>query len=126
MKFLKLWVPVFSWAGLIFYLSSIPQLSTGWGIYDLILRKAAHITEYFILAWLLYRAFQGSFNLSFFSLFFWSFTLSFLYALSDEVHQLFVFGRSCSSGDLAMDTLGIIVFFIFLRYRKLRLQKRGA
>ena len=127
MKFLKLWVPVFSWCALIFYLSSIPQLTTGWGVYDLILRKAAHIAEYFILAWLLYRAFQGSFNLSFFYLFFQSFSLSFLYALSDEIHQLFVFGRFSSSADLAVDTLGIIGFFIFLRYKKLYLSaKRSA
>lgn len=118
MKFIKLWVPVFFWAGLIFYLSSIPQLSTGWGIYDLILRKVAHITEYFILTWLLYRAFRDSFNLSSLYLFFWPFALSFLYAASDEAHQFFVFGRSCSPLDVVIDALGIIGFFIFLKYKR--------
>ena len=87
MKFFKLWVPVFGWCWVIFYLSGIPQLGTGWGVWDLILRKAAHITEYFILAVLLYRALKGSINLSSFYLSVWTFSLSFLYAVSDEIHQ---------------------------------------
>lgn len=118
MKFIKLWVPVFSWAGLIFYLSSIPQLTTGWGVYDLILRKIAHMTEYFILALLLYRAFKGSFNLATFYLILWSFSLSFLYAISDEVHQAFVPTRYPSPADVFIDTVGIIVFFTLLKYKK--------
>jgi len=123
MKLLKLWLPVFLWAGFIFYLSGIPQLSTGWGIYDLILRKIAHISEYFILTFFLYRALKGSFNLSIFSLFFWPFSLAFLYAASDEIHQLFVFGRSCSLLDVIMDTFGIIGFYLFLKYKSKRGQR---
>jgi VanZ family protein len=108
---------VILWAGLIFGLSSIPQLTTGWGLWDFIFKKSAHITEYFILTWLLYRAFKGSFNLSFLYLFLWPFILSFLYAVSDEIHQLFVPGRSGNPVDVVIDTLGIIGFFIFLKYK---------
>lgn len=122
MKFFKLWLPVFLWTGLIFVLSSIPQLSTGWGIWDLLFRKAAHISEYFILTALLYRAFKGSFALLPFYLIFWSFILSFLYAVSDEIHQLFVFGRSGNPADVLIDTVGIIGFYTFLRYKN----KRGG
>jgi VanZ family protein len=118
MKFIKLWVPVFVWAGLIFYLSSIPQLTTGWGVYDLVLRKIAHITEYFILVLLLYRAFRGSFNLTSFYLLFWSSILSFLYAVSDEIHQAFVPTREARIGDVLIDTLGIIIFFMLIKYKK--------
>ncbi|MFH1888730.1 MAG: VanZ family protein [Candidatus Omnitrophota bacterium] len=119
MKLTKLWLPVFIWAGLVYFMSSIEQLSTGWGVYDLILRKLAHISEYFVLVALLYRALKDTFSkLTPFYLFAISFTASFLYAVSDEIHQLYVFGRSCSSRDLAFDTLGIIIFFITLKFRK--------
>ncbi len=116
MKFIKLWVPVFAWCWIIFYLSSIPNLGTGWGVWDIILRKAAHITEYFILTFLLYRAFKGSFTLSSFYLTFCSLSLSFLYAVSDEIHQAFVPTRNPSPKDVFMDTLGIIAFYILIKY----------
>jgi len=116
MKIFKLWTPVFVWCGFIFYLSSIPNLNTGWGTWDLILRKIAHMAEYFILAAFLYRAFKGSFNFSSFYLLFWSCVLSFLYAVSDEIHQAFVPTRSPSPKDVFIDTIGIIIFFIFIKY----------
>lgn len=117
MKFIKLWVPVFAWCWVIFYLSSIPQLGTGWGIWDLILRKAAHITEYFILTVLLYRAFKGSFNLSSVYLTICSLALSFLYAVSDEIHQAFVPTRNPSPNDVFFDALGIIAFYLLIKYK---------
>lgn len=112
MKFFKLWSPVFGWCVFIFYLSSIPQLTTGWGVYDLILRKIAHMAEYFILAFLLYRAFKGSFDLSSFYLIFWTFILSVLYAISDEIHQHFVPTRNASAADIFIDITGIVIFCI--------------
>ncbi len=118
MKFIKLWVPVFFWCALIFYLSGIPQLTTGWGVWDFILRKIAHMTEYFILVFLLYRAFRGSFNLATFYLILWSFSLSFLYASLDEVHQAFVPKRCSSPLDVFIDIAGIIAFFILLKHKK--------
>jgi len=116
MKIFKLWAPVFSWCCLIFYLSSVPNLDTGWGTYDLILRKAAHITEYFILTLLLYRAFKGSFNFSSFYLLFWPSVMSFLYAVSDEIHQAFVPTRDPSPRDVFIDTIGIIIFYLLIRF----------
>ena len=118
MKFFKLWVPALFWCWLIFYLSDIQGLATGWGTWDFILRKIAHMTEYFILAFLLYRAFRGSFNLVTFYLILWSFSLSFLYAVSDEVHQYFVPTRYGCAEDVLIDTIGIIAFFVFLKYKK--------
>jgi len=111
MKILKLWLPVIIWAGLIFCLSSIPHLRTSLK-YDFILRKIAHITEYFILTFLLYRAFKGSFNMNITQFFIYPATLSFLYAVSDEFHQSFVPGRSASIRDVLIDTIGIIGFYI--------------
>ncbi|MBI4308900.1 MAG: VanZ family protein, partial [Candidatus Omnitrophica bacterium] len=68
----KLWFPVIVWAGVIFYCSSMPNLKTGLAE-DSILRKMAHVIEYFILTFLLYRAFKGSFNINGFYLFIWPF-----------------------------------------------------
>ncbi len=84
----------------------------------MILRKIAHMTEYFILVFLLYRAFRGSFNLATFYLILWSFSLSFLYAVSDEVHQAFVPQRYSSPLDVFIDIAGIIAFFIVLKHKK--------
>jgi VanZ family protein len=115
MKFLKLWLPVFIWSGIIFYLSSLPNLQTEWGFWDLILRKLAHITEYLILTFLLYRAFKRSFDLSTSSLIFWPSVLSFLYAISDEIHQRFVPTRSGNLEDILIDAAGIVLFYIILK-----------
>ena len=53
---LSLWLPVVAWAGLIFALSSVPDLGTGLGTWDLVLRKLAHAAEFAVLGLLLLRA----------------------------------------------------------------------
>jgi VanZ family protein len=102
------WLPVVVWAALIFALSSIPHLGTDLGIWDLILRKCAHMTEYAILAFLLARAVgrEGP-----------ALVAGVLYAISDEVHQSFVSGRHASPIDVAIDTVG--VFLGLLAWRRL-------
>ena len=118
MKFVKLWMPVVIWAGVIFYFSSIPDLKTNLE-YDFFLRKIAHVTEYLILTFFLYRAFRGSSNMNVFGLFMYPAAFSLLYAISDEIHQYFVLGRSCSAGDVLIDSVGIMVFYILIRIKKL-------
>jgi VanZ family protein len=92
------WIPVLGWAAVIFAFSSIPSLSTHLGTWDLLLRKAAHLTEYAILAVLLRRA-SGSYG--------WAFGLAVAYAASDEWHQTFVRGRHGSPIDVGIDAVGI-------------------
>ena len=117
MKLVKLWVPVVVWAGVIFWFSSIPDLKTGREC-DFLLRKIAHITEYFILTFLLYRAFRDSFSMNAFRLFMYPAVFSFLYAISDEIHQYFVLTRSCSVQDVLIDSIGIIGFCVLIRIKK--------
>src|SRR3954453_17396994 len=50
------WLLVVAWAAVIFALSSVPSLAVTEGLVDLLLRKAAHMTEYALLAILLVRA----------------------------------------------------------------------
>jgi VanZ family protein len=116
-----LWGPVVVWAGVIFFFSSIPNLKTNLE-YDFLLRKVAHITEYFILTFLLYRAFKGSFSMNGFGLFIYPATLSLLYAISDEFHQYFVVGRCCSNKDVLIDSVGIVGFCIFIALKKRRIK----
>ena len=52
----RLWLPVVAWAALIFAFSSVPDLGTGLGGWDLVLRKIAHAAEYALLGALLVRA----------------------------------------------------------------------
>ncbi len=112
-KFLKLWLPVFVWAVFIFYLSSIPDLKTSLK-FDFILRKISHVVEYLILVFFLYRALIGSFNnINILRLFVYPASLSFLYAITDELHQSFVPGRNCSIQDVLIDSVGILIFYIF-------------
>jgi len=114
MKILKLWLPVVIWAGLIFCVSSIPYLKTNLK-YDFILRKGAHVVEYGVLTFLLYRAFQGTFNMTAFGLFAYPVLLSFLYAASDEFHQTFVPGRSGNVTDVLIDGIGIFGFYVVIQ-----------
>lgn len=105
-RLLSLWGPVVLWCGVIFFFSSIPDLSTGLGAWDLVLRKGAHAFEFGLLAWLVWRALEGRGGLPPARLF--SLTLGFcvLYAAGDEWHQGFVPGRFPSGLDVALDSLG--------------------
>jgi len=113
-KFLKLWVPVIAWGAVIFSFSNTPYLKTGLE-YDYILRKFAHIFEYLILTLLLYRAFKGSFKMNKRRIFIYPAFFSFLYAVSDELHQYFVPGRSCTIKDVLIDIIGILGCYISIQ-----------
>lgn len=69
-----------------------------------IIRKAAHFTEYFILFILFYNVFKE--DKSFSKSLIYSLIGVFLYACSDEFHQLFVEGRSGKFTDVLIDTGG--------------------
>ena len=107
---LSAWLPVVAWAGLIFTLSSIPDLGTGLGGWDLVLRKLAHAAEYAVLGVLLLRALERP------ALALW---LGTAYAVRDEIHQAFVPGRLGSPLDVAIDAAGVAVgILVALRLRR--------
>jgi len=89
-------------------------------------RKAAHVTEYAILALLVWRALQKP-NAGNPRPWHWSHARSALivvalYATSDEIHQAFVPTRQASVWDVLLDTLGGALGLLFLwilgRWRK--------
>ncbi|MEX0849924.1 MAG: VanZ family protein [Gaiellaceae bacterium] len=98
-SFARPWLPVLAWAAVIFAFSSVPDLGTGLGGWDLLVRKIAHAVEFGVLGALFLRA-TGRPGLAF--------VLGTLYAVSDEVHQSFVPGRTGSAVDVAIDTIGVL------------------
>jgi VanZ family protein len=105
-RVVSLWLPVAAWAALIFVLSSIPSLSTGLGTWDLVLRKAAHVTEYAILGALLVRALGRPAVAT---------ALAIGYAATDELHQHFVPGRAGTAVDVAVDAVGVLLGVVLYR-----------
>jgi VanZ family protein len=100
-----------AWAGAIFVLSSIPDLGTGLGGWDLVLRKIAHAAEFAVLGFLLVRATGAEWA---------SLALGIAYAISDEAHQHFVPGRLGSPVDVAIDAIGVAAGVLLARSYHLR------
>ena len=75
-----------------------------------IVRKLAHVTEYFILSLLLFRALRGGQTTTWKMAWFWICLLSVVaFACLDEFHQSFVKGREARLGDVGFDTLGGLI-----------------
>jgi VanZ family protein len=124
---LRAWLPVIAWAALISVFSSalFSGEHTGGVILPLLqalfpaarpehllamhmgIRKAAHVTEYLILALLLVRALRSE-GLRGGALVATAVLLGVAYAALDETHQAFVPSRTASPGDVAMDAIGVL------------------
>jgi len=72
---------------------------------SLIIRKLAHFTEYLILGLLVINMMKD-YHYSYLII---SIIICIIYAISDEMHQLFVPGRSCQLTDILIDSLGSIM-----------------
>jgi hypothetical protein len=100
--------------GLIFLLSAQPDLDSGLGTLDLVLRTLGHALEFLLLtlawAWALRPATRLSAPLAA--------LIALLYAASDEYHQAFVAGRSGTAGDVLVDAVGVALALALLRYHR--------
>lgn len=119
--------------GIIFYLSSQPDLKSGFENWlDFILRKLAHMTEYAALAFLAWRAFACAKETEFPEgnsvsktvskiprFLIYAIIFSFIFSASDEYHQTFVDGRVGSPVDVLIDSIGIIIAGIMIWRRKI-------
>ena len=73
-----------------------------------LVRKAAHISAYFVLGILLFNLLK-EYDLGVRKMIFISVAIAMLYACTDEVHQVFVSGRSGEVRDVLIDTAGAAV-----------------
>jgi VanZ family protein len=137
-SFLKYWLPVLLWMGVIFSASSdaksfgrssriiaplvrffFPRLQTATVDQVVFLvRKCAHLTEYAVMALLCWRALRkparGTPRPWQWREARMAFLLVALYAASDEFHQLFVPSRQALVIDVMIDTTGGIVGLLLL------------
>lgn len=107
-----------AWAALIFVLSSLPRLGTGLE-QDYLLRKIAHIAEFAILTILTIRVLRHV-STHHLDTSLGSGLLALTYALSDEVHQRMVPGRSGTLYDVGIDSLGILFAMSWILLRGVR------
>ncbi len=126
----KYWIPVVLWMGFTFLMStsSFSAENTSRIIWPMlrfffphitphqlliaheIIRKCAHLTEYFVLSLLLFRAFKaGSTERHAWRWAIYSVLVVVLFASSDEFHQTFVATRGPSIYDVGVDTFGGIL-----------------
>lgn len=78
-----------------------------------VIRKSAHMFSYFILSilsFIMVYTHKGNINLSIK----YSFVISILYAISDEIHQLFIPGRSGMVQDVFIDGIGAVIGIILI------------
>jgi len=98
-------------AGVIFYLSSL-TFSAGTSTTN-ILSIAYHLISFFFLsAFLLFSLVCGK-NKKLISV---AILIAIAYALSDEIHQFFVPGRSCTFSDILLDSVGIMAASVFYTF----------
>jgi len=112
-------VPLILWMALIFWLSS---RSTLVAIKNESVEKlafnSAHAVAYAILAWLWWRAIRPRRQIDRAGL--WgALGLTVLYGVSDEIHQLFVPGRSAQISDLLFDAGGAVAMLLLIRHVEL-------
>lgn len=83
-------------------------VSTPTNILTFLVRKTAHICAYFILGILLFNLLK-EYELAVKKMIFLSIAIAMLYACTDELHQMFVPGRSGEVRDVLIDTAGAAV-----------------
>jgi len=106
---LRRWAPAILLMAVIFIASSIPgDDMPGFGGWDAILKKGAHMTGYALLAMCYLYALANSRKLNRLILSV-AIILAGLYAATDEFHQSFTPGRSPSLADVGIDALGAVI-----------------
>lgn len=143
------WILVLLWMLLIFNLSSqvaeesnklskgvtevvvqtvekvVPQKQLDPNTFNHIVRKNAHFFAYLLLGILVINAFRrsGYRERKFFLL---ALVICFLYAVSDEVHQLFVPGRGGQVKDVLLDSIGAAVGVVLYGLLKKIIDRRRS
>lgn len=137
------WVVLLLWMLVIFLFSSqphsgettksiieqiMPNIKTNslLDMVNFIVRKSAHITEYFILT-LLVISLLKEYTKKERTIVLFSIIFCFIYAMTDEYHQSFVPGRSSLFRDVLIDTSGgilaIILNYIYMHKYSIKLNK---
>ena len=108
MKVLRAWLPAIVWMVVIFFLSGreSTQVSDA-QLINFLFFKTLHVIEYAIL-FALYVIAIGINNFAA------AFLLTLIFAMTDEIHQLFVPTREGRARDVIIDTLGALLSWILI------------
>ena len=127
------WFGVFLWMSLIFYMSSRPgdesadmsfNLLVVFEVFfpfveeellHLLIRKLAHVTVYMVLFLLLANALKQHISERTY-MYTYAALIGFLYAVTDEVHQVFVPGRSGNVFDVLIDIVGLGIGLLLFEF----------
>lgn len=90
-------------------------------IIELIVRKAAHMSEYAVLTLtFIYGFYKNQYPLK--KIIVYSLICAFLYACTDEFHQLFIGGRAGQFTDVLIDTCGaliaIVIYYFYNHWKR--------
>ena len=116
MRVLSRFGPPLALMGVIFFLSAQPDLNTGLGTWDLILRKLAHMAEYGLLWLLWHRALHARAPAR-------AAGITLAYAATDEFHQAFVTGRHGTPVDVLVDAAGVAIAMLLYARRRARIRE---
>lgn len=106
------WLLALAWMVVIFVVSSRSQPpGPADPVLDFIWKKSVHIASYALLAALIRRAIGPSLHATE-----GAFGLTLLYAISDELHQSFVPGRTARATDVLIDMVGATISLSAIRF----------
>lgn len=92
-------------------------LKIDYSLLTFIIRKTAHMSEYAVLLLLLHFGITKIYTHKYSLLI--SLFVTFIYACSDEIHQLFIPGRSGQFTDVLIDTSGALIMLLIIYSYKL-------
>lgn len=114
-KIITYWFWPVLWMVIIFVFSSRTRIGVSEKyLINFIFFKLLHIVEYTILYLLLFRAFYSHFPKNNKALIYAALS-TLLFAISDEIHQSLVPTRQGTLRDIGIDTLGIILGFMYTK-----------
>lgn len=102
------WLPAFSYMALIFVLSSFPPPQAAREVPIYFNVKLIHIIEYGVLNLLVYWAISRTSSMTYGWRASYSVAIAVLYGLTDELHQVFVPGRSGQLIDIFANLIGCV------------------
>lgn len=117
-KFLINFGPLIIWGCFIFILSSRQSIDVSdMKLIDFLVFKTLHFIEYFIFYIL---AFHASIKSKMSKPYLFAFYLGVIFALSDEMHQMYVPTREGTFRDVLIDSIGLAIGYIFIRVNILK------
>lgn len=115
MKIFRYWGPVIIWMIIIFAFSSRHSVRVAdTDTVNFLFFKTLHVLEYFILYLLILRARTHTSMQSTRRVYLFTFFLTILYAISDEIHQTFVPTREGRPRDVIIDAIGALLAWVMI------------